>query len=215
MQKRLTLLSIIAFTLLLITPIAFATVKDIVVKQDVFDETSVISASSPDGWQIFRIPQKCKIEVVELYIMKNGSITGFTLGFYYWNTSAGTLGTQIYTQNFTSIPTTYTKTNYTLSTPVLLNSSAYTYALYLKPLGGNTSNDFIGVKISIRNPYSGGSFWTGGVELGSGNWDLYFILYGELIADPEAIVLQWLPAIITIAMLGIAFSMLDKLSKSR
>lgn len=207
MQRRFTIASIIILTLLLITAIAFATVKDIIVEQTVDDYTDVIAPSVP-LWQVFKIPQKCKIEVVELWLEKSTNISGFTLGFYYWNGTA--LGNKIYEQNFTSIPTLYTKTNYTLSNPVQLNSSAYTYALYIKAYGG-TENDYLGEKISIDNPYSAGSLWV--ENLDKDPWDLWFILYGELLPDPSAIIYQWLPVIIVIAMMGIAFSMLEKLSK--
>jgi len=207
MQRRLTIASIIVLTLLLILPIALATVKDIVIKQDVSD-TDEYFPTITNGWQIFRIPQKCKIEVVELYIRKNGSITGFTLGFYYWDKQHETLGSKIYEQNFTSIPTDYTKTNYTLSTPVQLNSSLLTYALYFKAYGGNTANDFIALKMSINNPYSDGLLWAANQSFS--DWDLYFIFYGEILPDPPAIVYQWLPVMVTIVMLGIAMGMITK-----
>jgi hypothetical protein len=204
---------IVALILLCISPIAFATTQTIIVKQDVADANNII-ASGYDAWQLFKIPQKCKIEIVELYVMKTANLTGFTLGFYYWNTSANTLGDKIYEQDFTSIPTTYTKTNYTLSTPVQLNVSASTYALYLKPYGG-TESDTFNQKISTNNPYSGGTFWVyiWPASQEKPEWDLYFVLYGQLIADPVSIVYEFLPVIILIAMLGVALGMFKDLQK--
>jgi hypothetical protein len=211
MQRRLTIASTIALISLLILPIAFATTtpKDIIVKNDAGEDGASITVASGGSWQTFKIPQKCKIEVVELYLMKEGNITGWTLGFYYWNSSANTLGSKIYEQNFASPSSTYTKANYTLSTPVQLNSSAYTYALHIKPYGDSSA--LIGTRVD-GDAYSGGSFWNYGEDT---HTDMYFILYGELLIDPSAIVYQWLPTIFTIVMMGIAFGMLTKLMRQR
>jgi hypothetical protein len=214
MQRRLTIASTIALISLLILPIAFATTtpQDIIVKQDV-GEDGVVVAYGHDAWQLFKIPQRCRIDVVELFIQKSGNCSGFTLGFYYWNVSGNTLGTKIYEQNFTSVPSSYAKTNFTLTNPVTLSSSAYTYALYFKPFGGSGWNDQIGLKVCNTNPYPNGDLWVDGSS--GGDADVYFILYGELLIDPTAIVYQWLPTIFAIMMMGVAFGMLTKLMKQR
>lgn len=218
LQRRYSVAYMVAYMvvlLLLIFPIAFATTQTIILKQDQQDACFGPSAVYPIWWQTFKIPQRCKIEVVELYLMKNGTVTGFTLGFYYWNTSANTLGDKIYEQSFSSIPTTYTKTNYTLSSPVQLNNSLTTYALYIKQLGGSTEYDCIFLKISTANPYSDGIFYglINGAPDPKNDYDLYFILYGQLLADPVSIVYEFLPVIILIAMLGVALSMFKDLQK--
>jgi hypothetical protein len=209
MQRRLTLLSIILIALLLAYPIAIALAssEEIIVKQTIDTDSTVITPSQREQWQVFKVSQKCIIDIVQLELMQNGSITSLTIGFYDWN---GSLGTKIYTQDIpaSSIPTTYTITNYTLTTPVQLDAGTYALHFYLN---GGSTGDFVALKLSTANPYADGDFWVGSIE--QATWDLYFVLYGQYPVDPYAAVYNLIPSIVTIAMLGVALSMISKFTK--
>lgn len=215
MAKRrfLCLLAVILYVLSLCSP-AFAS-----------DKTLIAQTSSPAStvvyanvWvvQTFKLNQSARLNSIELYLMKSGAITGLFIGIYEWNTTITNLGKKLYSQNFTTLPTSYTITKFDYSQSVSLKANVQ-YAILLIPIGGTpgNTNDFIGFRMDTANPYPNGQRYASSNQ--GSSWipydtqDLYFVLYGSWVTNPVSIVVQFLPVIVMLMCLGMAIALMKKI----
>ncbi|MEM3696201.1 MAG: LamG domain-containing protein [Candidatus Bathyarchaeia archaeon] len=147
--------------------------------------------------QTFRLDANACITTIDLYLMKNGTITGISIGIYIWNTSVNNLGRQLHEETFTNLSENYTVIKYTFSLKIKVNNGTF-YAIVLKSVGSATDSDWVGLKMSINNPYSEGQRFASANE--GESWipyptqDLYFVLYdvkGPSVDDDLVLWLQF------------------------
>lgn len=176
----------------------------------------------PNLWivQTFKLPNaSAYLHVVELYLMKNGTIDSLFIGIYEWNTTSARLGKKLYSQNYTTLPTSFTIKQFEFSRGVLLKKDVQ-YALLLIANGIRDANNFNHIALkenNVDNAYPDGQRYAsdnyGQTWVGYSTQDLYFVLYGSWAIDPVAMIVPFIPVLVLIALLGTAIVMMQRLSK--
>jgi len=222
MQKRTLALTLLFWSILMLSmasSLSYATSGQTLQKFDYqtahFEEGLVAYGSAWYGQQ-FTASASYYLTNITLKCIKLGSSwTKLTIGVGQYDSTLNK--TNILTTQdipISSIIGDWSDQNFTFSTPAKL-SKDWKYIVFWYCDGTNDTNGF-GFKVSTSDAYTSGSLVKS--ENGGQTWtiygnDAYFIFYGYAWENPADIFLQWMPMIVLIMMLGIAFGMLEEMMK--
>ena len=222
MQKYQSLFIVSLLLMICIAPIsiAYASMEKKYISNDpAITPDSITLYGNHWAGQTFKPSQGFKLTKVSLSLQILGdNVTLVTIGIAYEQNKTNFLA-KVDISGSSISHSGYQKYNFTFPEITLHKDNTYCLIIHTNGGGTNSSSDCLGIQMFTSDTYSNGKLITSDnngqtwSELGSGMWDMWVILYGypDPVETMYQTVLQIIPLIVSIAMIGVAFAMLKQM----